>query len=118
LTVDKIANLGDSLTRNAVLSSNEIRQLIGFKPLQDQNGDILQNKNMPADEATTIYPDSEEGSDVDSEGTEQSNTESEDTEQSNANFEEDQTDENQNDSEQVNYADIVREAFGIKRKSR
>lgn len=44
----QIAELADKLTRNEILTSNEIRQLIGIKPSDDPNADILRNKNMPA----------------------------------------------------------------------
>jgi len=57
LTVDKIATIADPLTRNSVLSSNEVRQLIGFKPVDNERADALQNKNMPESEAPPIYAD-------------------------------------------------------------
>lgn len=44
-----LAELADKLTRNAILSSNEFRQIIGFKPVQDDPmADKLVNKNLPA----------------------------------------------------------------------
>lgn len=45
--VSQIADISDKLTRNAIVSSNEIRQIIGMKPSDDPNADILSNKNMP-----------------------------------------------------------------------
>lgn len=42
----KLADLSDKLTRNAILSSNEIRGLIGFKPVDDPDADALRNKNL------------------------------------------------------------------------
>ena len=44
--VDKIADIADKFTRNEVLSSNEVRSLIGFKPVNDERADELRNKNI------------------------------------------------------------------------
>ena len=41
-----IADLADSLTRNEILSSNEIRSMLGFKPVQNEAADELRNKNI------------------------------------------------------------------------
>jgi hypothetical protein len=45
--VSEIAEITDKLARNEVLTSNEIRQIIGFKPSTDPKADKLQNSNMP-----------------------------------------------------------------------
>jgi hypothetical protein len=45
-TTDKIADIADRFTRNEVLSSNEIRAIIGYKPVQDDRADELRNKNL------------------------------------------------------------------------
>lgn len=42
-----IAEMADKFARNEILSSNEIRSVIGFKPAKDKNADKLQNSNMP-----------------------------------------------------------------------
>lgn len=42
-----IAEIADKLTRNEVLSSNEIRGIIGIKPSKDPKADQLINSNMP-----------------------------------------------------------------------
>lgn len=42
----KVADLADKLTRNEILTSNEVRQSIGFKPSNDPNADALKNKNI------------------------------------------------------------------------
>jgi hypothetical protein len=47
LAVSDLADLADKLTRNEILSSNEFRSLIGFKPSNDPNADKLINKNLP-----------------------------------------------------------------------
>lgn len=43
---EKIADIVDKLTRNEVLSSNEARALIGYKPVNDARADELRNKNL------------------------------------------------------------------------
>lgn len=47
LAINDLADLADKLTRNEILTSNEFRSLIGFKPSKDPNADKLLNKNMP-----------------------------------------------------------------------
>lgn len=44
--VSQIAEIADKFTRNEILSSNEIRALIGFKPVDDPRADELRNKNL------------------------------------------------------------------------
>ena len=44
--VSDVATIADSFTRNEILSSNEIRQIIGRKPSNDPNADELRNKNL------------------------------------------------------------------------
>ena len=44
--VNNIAEIADKLTRNEVMTSNEIRQIIGLKPSDDPKADKLQNKNL------------------------------------------------------------------------
>lgn len=45
--VEDIAEIADKFTRNEILTSNEIRQVIGFKPSTDPDADKLRNANMP-----------------------------------------------------------------------
>lgn len=45
--VSTLAEIADKFTRNEILSSNEIRQAIGYKPSQDPKADQLVNSNMP-----------------------------------------------------------------------
>ena len=45
----KVADLGDKLLRNQILTSNEMRGILGFKPSEQENADMLFNPNMPAD---------------------------------------------------------------------
>lgn len=44
--VSAIADIADKFTRNEILSSNEIRGIIGFKPVDDPRADELRNKNL------------------------------------------------------------------------
>lgn len=46
VTVNNVAEVSDKLTRNEIATSNEIRQIIGFKPSKDPNADKLLNKNI------------------------------------------------------------------------
>ena len=47
IPITNMAELADKFTRNEILSSNEIRQLIGLKPSADPKADELTNSNMP-----------------------------------------------------------------------
>ncbi len=44
--VSEIAEIADKMTRNEIMTSNEIRQVIGMKPSKDPNADVLRNKNL------------------------------------------------------------------------
>lgn len=44
--INNIADIADRFTRNEILSPNEIRQIIGFKPVADQQADELRNRNL------------------------------------------------------------------------
>lgn len=44
--VNDIAEIADKFTRNEIMSSNEIRQIVGMKPVQDPKADELRNKNL------------------------------------------------------------------------
>lgn len=50
--VNQIAEIADKFTRNEIMSSNEIRQVIGIKPSKDPKADELLNSNIshPAEE--------------------------------------------------------------------
>lgn len=50
--VEDIAEMADKFTRNEIMSSNEIRQLIGMKPSDDPSADELRNKNL--NQATAV----------------------------------------------------------------
>lgn len=42
----QMADLADKLTRNEILTSNEVRQIIGMKPSTDPKADELRNSNL------------------------------------------------------------------------
>lgn len=44
--VADIANMADTFTRNEILTSNEFRQILGFKPSDDPKADQLVNSNI------------------------------------------------------------------------
>jgi hypothetical protein len=50
--VTEIASIADTFTRNEIMTSNEVRQIIGMKPSTDPKADELRNKNLsvPADQ--------------------------------------------------------------------
>ena len=47
LPLGDIAEIADKFTRNEIASSNEMRQVIGWKPSKDPKADELRNSNMP-----------------------------------------------------------------------
>lgn len=52
--IDKVAEMADKFTRNEIMSSNEIRQVIGLKPSKDPNADELRNKNLNQSENQAV----------------------------------------------------------------
>lgn len=55
--VSNIADIADKFTRNEILTSNELRQIIGFKPSKDPKADELRNSNLNhPDEGQTDKP--------------------------------------------------------------
>ena len=54
IPVTKLAEAADKFTRNEILSSNEVRSVIGYKPSNDPGADELRNKNLNKEEPTGI----------------------------------------------------------------
>ena len=54
-----LADLGDKLIRNEILTKNEFRQIIGFKPSMDATADQLSNPNLYQDQGMPMTGDSE-----------------------------------------------------------
>ena len=44
--VSEISEIADKFTRNEIMTSNEVRQVIGMKPSDDPKADELRNKNL------------------------------------------------------------------------
>lgn len=62
--VDNIAEIADKFTRNEIMTSNEIRQVIGMMPSSDPGADVLRNKNLSEPKTAQnnkIQPPPEEG---------------------------------------------------------
>jgi hypothetical protein len=56
MPVSELAKIGDTMTRNEIMTSNELRQKMGMKPSNDPKADQLINSNMPQAEAP-VAPD-------------------------------------------------------------
>lgn len=55
VAANDLAEIADKMTRNEILSPNEIRSIIGYKPVEDSSADELRNRNLnPKDGAE--YP--------------------------------------------------------------
>lgn len=61
--LEKLADIADKFVRNEILTKNEMRGIVGFKPVKDPEADKLQNPNMP--DPSPIVP-SPSGSDLNS----------------------------------------------------
>ena len=63
--VNDIAEIADKFTRNEIMTSNEIRQIIGIKPSEDPKADQLLNSNIshPAEEIEGVSESTEENKD-------------------------------------------------------
>lgn len=48
--VNELAEIADKFTRNEILSSNEVRAIIGYKPVNTERANALENKNLNADQ--------------------------------------------------------------------
>ena len=58
--VGEISEMADKFTRNEIMSSNEIRQIIGMKPSKDPKADELNNSNINKGTEQQIEPIREE----------------------------------------------------------
>lgn len=57
MPVSDLAEVADKFSRNAIMSSNEVRQLIGLKPSSDPTADELSNKNLYNEEQPKVEED-------------------------------------------------------------
>lgn len=46
--VNEMAEIADKFTRNEILSSNEVRAIVGYKPVSDERANELRNRNLNA----------------------------------------------------------------------
>lgn len=60
-----IASIIDPLSRNEITTSNEMRQILGLKPVDQPSADELRNKNMPMSDEPQGEFDAEENDDYD-----------------------------------------------------
>jgi len=58
VTPDEVGNMANALSRNEILSANEFRSILGFKPNDSERSDQLINKNMPIN---TVDPNAAQG---------------------------------------------------------
>ena len=54
--VSDLAEIADKFTRNEIMTSNEIRQIVGMKPSDDPKADKLINSNLNQPEEQTVKP--------------------------------------------------------------
>lgn len=62
--VEQMAEIADKFTRNEILSPNEIRAIIGYKPVDDPKADELRNRNLNQNEGDQESVSVDEESDV------------------------------------------------------
>lgn len=55
-TVENISELADKLTRNEIMSSNEVRAILGYRPSKDPKADQLINKNLKVGDTQISKP--------------------------------------------------------------
>lgn len=61
--VGQLADIADKFTRNEIITSNEMRSIIGYKPSSDPRADELRNKNLNQgsnEEARPVYGEDQE----------------------------------------------------------
>ena len=66
--VSQIADISDKFSRNAILSANEIRAILGFQPSSDPEADKLSNKNMPSTQGASPGLDQPDSTQPDDQG--------------------------------------------------
>ena len=66
--VNDIAEIADKFTRNEIMTSNEIRQVIGMKPSDDPKADELRNSNIAQSKQELVESQSEMTEEIDEGG--------------------------------------------------
>lgn len=54
--INSIAEIADKFTRNEILSPNEIRPIVGYKPIADDRANELRNRNLNVSEEQLANP--------------------------------------------------------------
>lgn len=54
--VSQVAEIADKFTRNEVASSNDIRSIVGWRPVNDPKAEELRNKNIPMPDPPPTEP--------------------------------------------------------------
>ena len=67
----KLPDLADKLVRNQILTSNEVRGIVGYKPADDPNADKLQNPNINQNNSPEMGAPAEEEPDIENMGDEE-----------------------------------------------
>lgn len=75
VSVADLAEIADKFTRNEIMTSNEIRQIIGMKPADDPKADELRNSNLKAGSENTQPIEPKGAVDGESSSVESDNTE-------------------------------------------
>lgn len=60
IPLDQLAEIGDKFTRNEIATSNDIRQIIGWRPSSDPRANELKNKNLRDDQLQLNQPSNNE----------------------------------------------------------
>ena len=68
----KLAEIADKFTRNEIMSSNEVRQIVGLLPSNDPKANELRNKNLNQ-QPDQAYPNVGEGGDEEDDGSQSIN---------------------------------------------
>lgn len=55
--VSELSKIADTFTRSEIMSSNEVRQIVGLKPSNDPAADELRNKNLNQSAGAGMPPD-------------------------------------------------------------
>lgn len=54
ISATAVADMGDKMRRNSILTANEVRKIMQIKPHSDPQADVLYNPNMPEDKQPVI----------------------------------------------------------------
>lgn len=60
IPLDQLAEIGDKFTRNEIATSNDIRQIIGWRPSSNPRANELKNKNLRDDQLQLNQPSNNE----------------------------------------------------------